>query len=445
MSAMMQAFYWDCPRAEGREFRWWDHLRERVPQLARAGFSTLWLPPAHKAANIFGPSMGYDPYDYYDLGEHDQKGGAPTWFGTKAALLELIRAAHGHGLRVLADMVINHNSGADAEELNPLSGQKRWTLFQPRSNRFPRNWECFHPNPFESWDEDVFGEMPDLSHRNPYVFGEVLKLARWLVEEIGFDGFRYDFVKGYGASTVTAIQEYRYVRDGQPVKPYGVAEHWSGASAIEAWVGVTNFSNQNPVDAFDFPLREMLKALCDQYGFSLRSLATWDTLLRQQPQTAVTFVENHDLRDEGRPIVNDKLLAYSYILTHEGHPCVYWKDYDHDGLALAGTPHGIDALVGVHARQAGGGTQILALEDDLYVMQRTGYGAQPGLVYALNNRGDRWHGAWVTTQWRGTRFRPVAWWSAGDLSRPADQDSSGDGRAQFWAPPRGYAVYAPET
>jgi alpha-amylase len=64
--------------------------------------------------------MGYDPYDYYDLGEFDQKGMIPTWFGTKDELLELIRTAHGNELSLIADVVINHNSGADAQELNPL-------------------------------------------------------------------------------------------------------------------------------------------------------------------------------------------------------------------------------------------------------------------------------------------------------------------------------------
>jgi alpha-amylase len=42
--------------------------------------------------------MGYDPYDYYDLGEFDQKGGGPTWFGSKAELLDLIQSAHALGL-----------------------------------------------------------------------------------------------------------------------------------------------------------------------------------------------------------------------------------------------------------------------------------------------------------------------------------------------------------
>lgn len=441
MGVMLQAFYWDCPRAEGKEFKWWEHVRTQIPTLAQAGFTSLWLPPAHKAANLGGPSMGYDPYDYYDLGEFDQKGGVPTWFGTKQELLALIEAAHQHRMTVLADMVINHNSGADATEVNPITGKLRWTLFHPKSKRFLRNWECFHPNRFESWDENTFGDMPDLSHRNPYVFGEIINLARWLVEEIGFDGFRYDFVKGYGAGTVAAIQEYRYMRDGHLLKPYGVAEHWDNAGAIEHWVNVTNFSNTNPVDAFDFPLRELLKSLCDQYGFSLRNLMSRDTLLQKQPITAVTFVENHDLRDGGRPIVNDKLLAYSYILTHEGYPCVFWKDYFNEGLAGAGTPHGLAGLMQAQRAYAGGATQVLHVEDDLYMMQRLGHEGKPGLIYVLNNRGDGWRGAWVTTQWRNARFKPLAWWSKSDVSRPEDQSSAADGSAQFYAPPRGYVVY----
>ncbi len=442
MGVMLQTFYWDCPREEEKEFHWWNAIRQEIPALAKVGFTALWLPPVHKAANLAGPSMGYDPYDYYDLGEFDQKGGVPTWFGTKQELLALIGEAHKFNMGVIADIVINHNSGADAQEVNPLTGQSRWTLFNPKSGKFPRDWESFHPNMYESWDEMTFGDMPDLSHRNPYVYAELLKLARWLVEEVGFDGFRYDFVKGYGANTITAIQEYRYMRDGKPFTPYGVAEFWDNARAIEYWVDLANFSNSNPVDAFDFPLREMLKALCDQYGFSLRSLPTWETVLQKQPHTTVTFVENHDLRDEGRPVVNDKLLAYSYILTHEGYPCVFWHDYFNYNLALRDSPNGIDALVQAHEKYAGGATHILHVDDDLYIMQRTGYEDKPGLIYALNNRGDDWRGASVTTQWINASFRPVAWWGRNELSRPIDQSTDRDGRGQFFAPARGYAIYA---
>jgi alpha-amylase len=195
-------------------------------------------------------------------------------------------------------MVFNHNSGADAQELNPIINQMRWTLFNPKSGKFARNWECFHPSKYESWDEMTFGDMPDLSHRNPYVFNELINLARWLIEEVHFDGFRYDFVKGFNAATIQAMQEYRYMRDGNYFAPYGVAEYWDSTTNTINWINSANFSNTNPVDAFDFPMRELLKSLCDQYGFSLKNLTTWDTVLGRQQQSAVTFVENHDLRDE---------------------------------------------------------------------------------------------------------------------------------------------------
>jgi alpha-amylase len=354
-------------------------------------------------------------------------------------------AAHDYDIQVIADMVFNHNSGADATEFNPINGQARWTLFNPKSGKFARNWECFHPSSFETWDDGTFGDMPDLSHRNPYVFGEVLKLARWLVEEIGFDGFRYDFVKGYGPWIVTAIQEYRYVRDGQHFKPYGVGENWDGPRTIENWINETNAWNDNEVDAFDFPLREMLKALCDSFGFDMHWTTTWDTFLRRAPESTVTFVENHDLRDGDRPIFHDKLLAYGYILTHEGYPCVFWKDYYNYGLAQAGTPNGIAALVDVHEKLARGPTDVLHVDRDLYIMERRGFDGRPGLVFALNNRGDGWNGTRVNTQWRSTSFRPVAWWSGSDLARPSDQWTHADGSGQFWAPPRGYAVYAPQV
>ena len=443
MGVMMQAFYWDCPRDAGKEFQWWNTVRAQLPSLASVGFSALWLPPVHKGANLGGPSMGYDPYDYYDLGEFDQKGFVPTWFGSKQELLDLLADAHRLKMSVIDDLVINHNSGADAEEINPLTGQSRWTCFTPKSGKFPRDWQCFHPNMYESWDEMAFGDMPDLSHRNPYVYAELLKMTRWLIEEVGFDGFRYDFVKGYGANTITAIQEYHYMRNGQLFQPYGVAEFWDNARAIDNWVDLANFSNSNPVDAFDFPLREMLKGLCDQYGFSLRYFDTWDTVLKQQPHWVMTFVENHDLRDPGRPIVNDKLLAYSYILTHEGYPCVFWHDYFNYNLALSGSPNGIDALVQAHEKYAGGTAQTLYLDDNLYIMQRPGYGSQPGLIYVLNNLGDQWNGGWVTTNWQNASFAPVAWWGHSDLSRPDNQTTGPDGRGQFFAAPRGFTVYAP--
>src|SRR5690606_30996848 len=98
--------------------------------------------------------------------------------------------------------------------------------------------------------------------------------------------------------------------------------------------------------------------------------------------------------------------------------------------------------VRAHEKYAGGETNVLYVDDHLYIMQRTGDGKNPGLIYVLNNRGDNWNGRLVTTRWANTSFQPVAWWSKADLARPINQVTDIDGRAQFYAPPRGYAVYA---
>jgi alpha-amylase len=100
VGALMQAFYWDCPGLEGRDGNWWNHVKGQIPALAQIGFNALWLPPASKAANIGGVSTGYDPYDYYDVGEFDQKGRRKTWFGSRQELLDLINEAHAHNMQV---------------------------------------------------------------------------------------------------------------------------------------------------------------------------------------------------------------------------------------------------------------------------------------------------------------------------------------------------------
>ncbi|MFC2173224.1 alpha-amylase domain-containing protein [Acidobacteriota bacterium] len=441
MGVLMQAFYWDCPKSEGREYDWWNLVREKMPSLGHTGFTAMWLPPISKAANISGPSMGYDPYDYYDLGNINQKGSKKTWFGSKAELMKLIKAAKDNNIQIYADLVINHNSGGDEQEKNELDKSQRWTLFTPKSQLFERNWECFHPSPYETWDGGTFGEMPDLCHRNPYVYTEMLKYAMYLLDEIGIDGFRYDCVKGYGGWMVRAIQELRGKRDDYGFKPFGVGECWDSNREIEEWLDETNAWSDNPASAFDFTLRYTLKAMCDHYGYDMRGLADVNTLASRRPFQSVTFVENHDVA-RNDPVINDKLLAYAYILTHEGYPCVFWQDYYNWDLAMEGTDHGIAKLVEIHEQHAGGTTSILHVDANLYIMQRNGSENQNGLAVVINNLGD-WNGARVQTKWSGKRLMPVAWWGRNELSRPLDKTTNHDGWAELWAPPRGYAVYVP--
>ena len=445
MGVIMQAFYWDCPKLEEKEFKWWNFVSEKIPGLSKSGFTALWLPPATKGANLYGSmSMGYDPYDFYDLGEFDQKGSIPTWFGTRGELEALIKTAHENHLQVYADMVLNHTNGADAEELNPLDGNTRWTKYNPASGKFDRDWTCYHPSNFERWDNEAFEGMPDLCHRNPDVYKSLLEYARWLIEDIGFDGFRYDFVKGYGTWLIYAILERLYMKDGNlKYSPFAVGEYWSDDASVIKWLAEVNTYSDNPISAFDFDLRSRLKALCDNYGFSLRTLLKEGTLITEGlAARAVTFAENHDIvRDD--PIVNDKMLAYAYILTHEGYPCVFWQDYYNWQLAREDEPTGISALVSVHEQYAGGGTTILYCDDDLYIMQRQGTDSQPGLVFVLNNSGV-WNGTPVTTQWANRSFKPIAWCGDNNTDTPEQKYTDQHGATDFWAPPRGYVVYVPK-
>lgn len=442
MGVLLQAFYWNCPQLENQAFSWWNFIASHIGQLKQAGFTALWLPPASKAAE--GVSMGYDIYDYYDLGEFDQKGSVKTWFGAKAELTGLITAAHQAGMEVYADLVLHQNSGADAQEVNPIDGLSRWTQFNPQSGKFPRTYKDFQPSVYETMeglDPISYGQMPNLCHRTPEVYTQLLNYAIWLMDEIGYDGFRYDCVRGYGAWMVRAIQELRGLDMNTPYAPFGVAECWDSLYTIQEWMNEANAWSDNPCTAFDFILRGVLKDLCDTYGFSLKTLTAAQTIVSMNSTLAVTFVENHDLA-VSNPVINDKMLAYSYILTHEGYPCVFWQDYFSYDLAQEGNNSGIAALIYLHEQYAGGDKDILYCDDNLYIMQRRGFQNQKGLVYVLNNSGG-WNGIAVGTIWPNTRFAPLAWRGHENADIPADKWTDLNGWSDFWAPPRGYAVYVP--
>ena len=441
MAVMMQAFYWDAPAKENKHGEWWNFVAEKVPQLAASGFDSLWLPPFSKAASP--NSMGYDPYDYFDLGDLDQKGSVKTAYGNRAELEKLIRSIHEHKMGAIADMVINHNSGADEEEINPLDGKKRWTKFNPKSGKFPRDWNCFHPCRYERViiEGERFAGFPHLCHRNPRVYEAMYEYARLAIEELEFDGLRFDFAKGFGAWMIGLLAKYQYrKRDNVEFTPFIVGEYWSGPEAIDGWLDEVRSVTDHQIAAFDFPLRYKLKDVCDKPNYDLRNLTDGESVSAARPFNAVTFVENHDMG--GNEVVNDKMLGYSFILTGDGYPCVFWSDYFNCQLARPRSPNGIDALIAAHHRHAGGESTVLHADPDLYIMQRGGTEDQTGLVYVLNNLGDKWSGTQVKTKWSNRKFKPVAW-DGHDTAHPDERTTDGDGNAEFPAPPRGYCVYAP--
>jgi alpha-amylase len=77
-------------------------------------------------------------------------------------------------------------------------------------------------------------------------------------------------------------------------------------------------------------------------------------------------------------------------------------------------------------------------------MQRNGYEENKGLIFVLNNLGNAWNGRWVQTKWKNTRFIPMAWYSHNDSQAPSEKWTGNEGWGEFWAPPRGYAVYVPQ-
>jgi hypothetical protein len=84
----------------------WSDLIQKMPEIAEAGYTSLWLPPPTKGGSVF--SVGYDVFDPFDLGDKNQRGTIATRYGTKAQLLQLVQVAHQFGLRVYFDDIMNH-------------------------------------------------------------------------------------------------------------------------------------------------------------------------------------------------------------------------------------------------------------------------------------------------------------------------------------------------
>ncbi|WP_046743547.1 alpha-amylase [Kordia zhangzhouensis] len=404
---MMQAFYWDVP-AGGT---WWNVVKGKVADWSNAGFDAIWLPPASKAQN--GPfSMGYDPFDYYDFGEYNQMGSVETRFGSTSELLSLINTAHNSQLSVIADIVINHNSGGDSE-YNPFKGTNTYTNYQPMSGMFNRTYYDFHPNDYHSNDEGVFGGFADLCHHKSYVQDWLWRnsnsVAKYYKNVVGFDGWRFDYVKGFAP---WVVKDWKNAVGG-----FSVGEYWDGNAATLDW-----WTSQAEVSAFDFACYYRMR---DAFQGNNLNRLNDDMLWKRNASRAVTFVANHDT-DE---IINNKILAYAYILTHEGYPTVFYRDYE-EWL----NKERLNNLIWIHNNLASGNTSILYTDTDEYVSRRNGYNG-PGLVVYINNS-NNWQERWVETNWSNTRIKDYTGHSNWE---PVTQ---GGRWVKIQAPPKSYTVWS---
>ncbi len=415
---MLQGYFWEVID----DGTWWNIVRNEVPLLGTAGFDSFWLPPFTKTNDGGIARCGYEPYDYYDLGEFFQQGSIETRYGSRLELEALIDEMHQYGISAIGDVVINHNNGGELEE-NPFVGKSTETNFMNvASGLFPRNYSHFHPNDIEESDPGVWGTYPDLCHHHPYVQEELYKWGQWLQDEIGFDGWRFDMLIGIYPDVI---------RDwmNNLTNSWAVGEYWTGHEFnIQDQLDYLDGTN-NTITTFDFPLMYELRNMAFGNGtYDMQNLVEAG-ILGFRPDQAVTFVVNHDtgLRFGADIPIDWHPKAYAYILTHEGYPMVYWDDF-YDILQHKE----IKTLVEIHNQFAKGNTEILFADEDVYVMQRDG---DPGLLYIMNDDPINSRTVTVPTKWADVTISDLM-----DRMPKVEVDSTGD--ATITAPASGYTIYS---
>src|SRR3984893_14162033 len=147
----------------------WNELAMKMPELAEAGYDSLWLPPPTKGSGAL--SVGYDLFDRFDLGSKDQRGSVRTRYGTEADLIRMVEIAHRFGIRVYFDNVMNHNSfdvpGYDAN--TPID---IYPGFVPEDFHLRLTQEGF----YRKWDNIAnWNDAWQVQHRN---FSDLIDIAQ---------------------------------------------------------------------------------------------------------------------------------------------------------------------------------------------------------------------------------------------------------------------------
>ena len=327
---MLQGFYWDSFK-DSR----WILLEQQAPDLA-ASFDLIWIP---QSGNCGSQSMGYD--DLWWFNDYNSS------FGNEAQLRSMIQTFKALGLGTIADVVINHRRNLS-----------NWVDF-PKETYNGENYEMLSTDivanddggDTKKWATDNgyslsnnndtgegWGGMRDLDHKSENVQRIVKAYLRFLLNDLGYAGFRYDMVKGYSAS-YTGL----YNADSNP--QFSVGEYWDGnSSAVTRWIDGTKTDGSIQSAAFDFPFRYTVRNALrgsnsdgnsknwkqnpDYKLLSNESLASKTAYRRY----SVTFVENHDTEYRSSsaqqdPIRKDTLAANAFMLAMPGTPCVFLKHW----------------------------------------------------------------------------------------------------------------------
>ncbi len=404
---------------------WWtDWIAAQARDLRRAGFTAILFPPVCKAQGGHAPTAdGYGVFDQYDLGSKMQCGSLETRFGSREQLQRSIAVAHACGLDVYADVVMHQLSGGANGVYRYLGADGAG-----RIGRFPKDPGCFRgppprrpedPVPVKRFDFPFGDEFVYVNCQPPgYTRDGMVAFGDWLTRSLDLQGYRVDDTKGMAVA---------FVRDWMTARSmagrFCVSEYFDGdPGALTWWAHQSGMGGRSAV--FDFPLHFALQAMCDDGGFDMTGMNGAGYAARD-PLNAVTFVDNPDTDlSPGQQIISNKLLAYAFILTAEGYPFVYHKDYA-EAPGCYGLKRWIDNLVWIHEHLAAGPTTTRWNDPKTLVLERLG---GPGLLTAIST--DVWNSRTVTCQ---TAFGPRA--QLHDYTgRHADIWTDGDGRATFSIP-----------
>jgi alpha-amylase len=365
MGVLLEGFFLGLDSGPGNF--WWDRLARQSHDFATSGFTAIWLPPPLKGASG-GFSNGYDPFDDYDLGAKDQMGTIPTRYGTRESLQRCAAMMRANGIDVYIDLVENQRDGDDGR----FNFQYKDAFGNQGGGRFPKGPQDFHPfvpqDPGVFDDEFSFGrELAPINGGTPkgQCGANLIAAAEWLTRALDVQGYRLDDVKGISTIFINELLAAKSMQN-----KFAVSEFADGnVGLISDWANAV----QHRSAVFDFPLRFALQAMCnspDQFWMASLNRAG---LVGSDPLGAVTFVENHDTDRGGigGPVVNNKMLAYAYILTVEGYPCVFYRDYSKDPNCF-GLKDPIDRLISIHERVAAGPSLQRFMDGGVFAFERLG-------------------------------------------------------------------------
>jgi galactose oxidase len=417
MGVLLQGFYKLLPNnavpspADGKPGVpwWWDHLAAQAKALSLAGFTAVWLPPVLKSASGAGPGAdGYGPYDDYDIGSKPQKSvienksAIETRFGKREDLQRCAAILRANGLDIYLDMVEHHRAGDGGKPPDAFVFRYLGANGTPGIGRFPKNPGNFLPQaPRDPHlggapkDDLPFGRELAPINGTPahYVSDNLIDACDWLTRSLDAQGYRLDDVKGLSTDFLLP-----FLNSKSMAGKFAVGEFFDGNSRlVNQWIFNPQGMQGRP-SAFDFPLKFLITSMCNNPGrFDMADL-DHAGLTGISPQNSVTFVENHDTDlQNSQKIVSNKLLGYAYILTSEGYPAVFYKDYSTDPGCYGLQPQ-IDNLIWIHEVLADGPTQQRWKDFDVFAYERTG---GPGLLVALNNNPGATHTINVATGFGG--------------------------------------------